>query len=72
MVEESSSFVLAPDSSQAPNSMPTRGEENNKLVLEAQEAIRNDSTAEEGNDDQLMQGLGQITAPIEMQNQIEQ
>ena len=41
-----------------------------------QDAIKNESNEEEHvagvMDDQLMQGLGQIQAPIEMQNQIEQ
>ena len=40
---------------------------NHIAALEAQEAIKTDSN-EEGNEDQLMQGLGQITAPMEMQD----
>ena len=73
---ESSSFVLAPDSSSNPGSMVNRGGEaplkfgsngsNEITALEAPDAIRNESTGEEANEDQLMQGLGQITAPIEM------
>ena len=79
---QDSSFVLALDSdAQDPSSQVTRGEaplkinsssNGNEHVLDGPDPIKNDSVGEEGNDDQLMQGLGQITAPIEMQNQIEQ